>query len=303
MGEYLKTNELLKEKTVNNDLLVSIRCCTYNHERYIHQCLEGLVIQKTNFRFEAVVHDDASTDGTVAIIKEFAERYPNIIKPIYETENQYSKHDGSLRRIMDAHMRGKYIAYCEGDDYWVDPLKLQKQVDLLEANPEYSMCCTNCIDYIQKSGKLRNSPLTNKNVIVLDDLLYNENMIATLTVLCRKDLILEYNCKLFKLLPKWPLGDYPLWIWMATKGDIYKIPDKAAVYRILAGSASHSEDENKGFFFGLAGYEIRLYFCALLNKSSLLINVKRKYYILRFVGRRFWRQLDKLKYLYQLSYK
>ena len=95
MGEYLKTNELLKEKTVNNDLLVSIRCCTYNHERYIHQCLEGFVIQKTNFRFEAVVHDDASTDGTVAIIKEFAERYPNIIKPIYETENQYSKHDGS----------------------------------------------------------------------------------------------------------------------------------------------------------------------------------------------------------------
>lgn len=80
-------------------LMVSIRCNTYNHERYIRQCLEGFVIQKTNFRFEAIVHDDASTDGTAAIIREYAEKYPDIIKPIYETENQYSKHDGSLRKI------------------------------------------------------------------------------------------------------------------------------------------------------------------------------------------------------------
>ncbi|WP_394332279.1 glycosyltransferase [Bacteroides timonensis] len=259
-------------------------------------------MQKTNFRFEVIVHDDASTDGTAVIIKEFAERYPNIIKPLYETENQYSKHNGSLRRIMDAHMRGKYIAYCEGDDYWIDPLKLQKQVDVLEANPEYSMCCANCIDYIQKNGKMRYSPLTNKNVIVLDDLLYNRNMIATLTALCRKDLILEYNSKLFKLLPKWPLGDYPLWIWMSTKGKIYKIPDITAVYRIFPGSASHSEDENKGFFFGLSGYEVQLFFCTLLDKSSFSVNVKRKCYVLRFVGRRFWRQLDKLKYLFQIAF-
>lgn len=283
-------------------MLVSIRCCAYNHELYIRQCLEGFVMQKTNFRFEAVVHDDASTDGTATIIKEFAERYPDIIRPIYETDNQYSKHNGSLTRIMNSHMRGKYIAYCEGDDYWIDPLKLQKQVDVLEANPEYSMCCTNCYDYIQKKDEMRYSPLTNKNVIVLDDLLYNRNLIATLTVLCRKDLILEYNSKLFTILPKWPLGDYPLWIWVSARGAIYKMPDITAVYRIFPGSASHNEDENIRFLFGLSGFEVQLFFCTLLHKSSFSINVKRKFYILRFVGRRFWRQLDKLKYLFQIAF-
>ena len=131
-----------QKKEIPQPLMVTIRCCTFNHEPYIRDCLEGFVMQKTNFRFEAIVHDDASTDGTAAIIKEYAEKYPDIIKPIFETENQYSKHDGSLGRIMNEHTHGKYVAYCEGDDYWIDPLKLQKQVDFLETHPDYSMCWT-----------------------------------------------------------------------------------------------------------------------------------------------------------------
>ena len=134
--------------------LVTIRCITYNHEPYIRQCLEGFVMQKTNFLFEAIVHDDASTDGTAAIIREYAEKYPDIIKPIYETENQYSKRNGSLTRIMDAHMRGKYIAICEGDDYWIDPLKLQKQVDFMEGHPECGLCYTKMRNYYQKTRKV-----------------------------------------------------------------------------------------------------------------------------------------------------
>lgn len=124
----------------DNKILLSIRCLVYNHEPFLRQCLDGFVMQKTNFRFEAIVHDDASTDGSAAIIREYAEKYPDIIKPIYETENQYSKHDGSLGRIMNAACKGKYIAVCEGDDYWIDPLKLQKQVDFLETHLDYSMC-------------------------------------------------------------------------------------------------------------------------------------------------------------------
>ena len=131
------------------ELIVTIRCIAYNHEPYIRQCLEGFVMQKANFRFEAIVHDDASTDGTATIILEYAEKYPDIIKPIIETENQYSKRDGSLRRIMDAHMHGKYIALCEGDDYWTDPYKLQKQVDLLEKNLDCSFCCGG---YVQRQA-------------------------------------------------------------------------------------------------------------------------------------------------------
>ena len=117
---------------MESKIIVSIQCLVYNHEPYLRKCLDGFVMQKTNFKFEAIVHDDCSTDGSAAIIREYAEKYPDIIKPIYETENQYSKHDGSLDRIMDSACKGKYIALCEGDDYWTDPLKLQKQYDVLE---------------------------------------------------------------------------------------------------------------------------------------------------------------------------
>ena len=122
--------------------LVSIRCMVYNHEPYLRQCLDGFVMQQTSFPFEAIVHDDASTDGSAAIILEYAERYPDIIKPIIETENQYSKEDGSIRRILDAamHPDSKYIALCEGDDYWTDPQKLQIQVSFLEQHPDWFLC-------------------------------------------------------------------------------------------------------------------------------------------------------------------
>lgn len=137
----------------DNKILVSIKCAVYNHEPYLRQCLDGFVMQKTNFRFEAIVHDDASTDGSAAIIREYAEKYPDIIKPIYETENQYSKHDGSVVRIMNAACKGKYIAMCEGDDYWIDPFKLQKQVDFLESHPNISYVFTNRLIYTEKTGK------------------------------------------------------------------------------------------------------------------------------------------------------
>ena len=126
-------------KEDNRPLMVSIWCITYNHEPYIRQCLDGFVMQKTNFRFEAIVHDDASTDGTAAIVREYAEKYPDIIKPIFETENQYSKGDGSLDRIFQETCKGKYTALFEGDDYWIDPLKLQKQVDFLECYDDYTL--------------------------------------------------------------------------------------------------------------------------------------------------------------------
>lgn len=97
-------------------------------------------MQQTNFKFEAIVHDDVSTDRSVEIIREYAEKYPDIIKPIFEKENQFSKGFDKLSSIMNAAGKGKYIALCEGDDYWTDPLKLQKQVDFMEAHPDYAMC-------------------------------------------------------------------------------------------------------------------------------------------------------------------
>ena len=142
--------------------LVAIKCLVYNHEPYLRDCLEGFVMQQTNFPFVAIVHDDASTDGSAAIIREYEEKYPNIIKPIYETENQYSKRDGSLGRIMNAAVDAtgaKYVAMCEGDDYWTDPLKLQKQVDFLESHIDYGLVHT--YRKIDMAGQLYETPIIN----------------------------------------------------------------------------------------------------------------------------------------------
>ncbi len=119
--------------------MVSISCLTYNHAAYIRECLDGFLNQKCNFAFEVLIHDDASNDGTQEIIKEYQEKYPEIIKPYIQVENQFSKgRRGFNAKYNFSRAKGKYIAMCEGDDYWTDPLKLQKQVDFLEENKEFN---------------------------------------------------------------------------------------------------------------------------------------------------------------------
>lgn len=156
---------------MNTDIkpLVSIRCLVYNHEPYLRQCLEGFVMQKTNFAFEAIVHDDASTDNSAAIIREYAEKYPDIIKPIYETENQYSKKDGSLRRIINEACQGKFVALCEGDDYWTDPYKLQNQVEILEKYEDVMICCHNYQEFYESTKEYTSvQPVLDKNFFFFD---------------------------------------------------------------------------------------------------------------------------------------
>ena len=121
--------------------LVSICCITYNHAQFIRKCLDGFLMQETNFPIEILIHDDCSTDGTTEIIREYEAKYPDLIFPLYEEENQYQQGKAAEIDFYNyRRARGKYIAYCEGDDYWTDPQKLQKQVDFMEANPEYSVC-------------------------------------------------------------------------------------------------------------------------------------------------------------------
>ena len=119
--------------------LVSIVCITYNHERFIRDALDGFVMQKTNFPFEILINDDASTDKTADIIREYEAKYPNLFRCVYQTENQWGKKD-VCRDILYPMIRGQYVALCEGDDYWTDPLKLQKQVDFMESHPDFYIC-------------------------------------------------------------------------------------------------------------------------------------------------------------------
>ena len=119
---------------------LSVACITYNAAPYIRQALDGFLMQKTNFPFEVLVHDDASTDGTAEIIREYAEKRPDVIRAVFQKENQWSKGVAVAPKFLWPLIRGEYVAMCEGDDYWTDPLKLQKQVDWLDAHPESSVC-------------------------------------------------------------------------------------------------------------------------------------------------------------------
>lgn len=137
------TEGQIMEKWIDKELKVTIICPTYNHEEFIEDALCGFLAQKTNFPFEVIVRDDASTDQTAEIIRKYAERYPKIIKPILETVNKYPNvQPGPVLRSL---AKGKYLAYCEGDDYWIDSLKLQKQVDYLENNPDTSLLETQSV--------------------------------------------------------------------------------------------------------------------------------------------------------------
>lgn len=261
---------------MSKETLVSIRCITYNHESYIRDCLEGFVIQKTSFPFEAIVHDDASTDGTAAIIREYAEKYPDIIKPIYETENQYSKHDGSLRRIMDEAISpsAKYIAICEGDDYWIDPLKLQKQADFLETHPDYGLVSSDFFAFRQKDGQCVNfsqSPIMDGNCFL--DIVTEKKRVQTLTVCIRKNIFFSRE----KLDPaKYFLGDQNFILTAALKSKIYCFPQKMGVYRILEESAIHSKKKNnyKMLDFSFKYYNTKIFY---LNKLPHENYLRRKW--------------------------
>ncbi|MEN8251933.1 MAG: glycosyltransferase, partial [Bacteroidota bacterium] len=131
---------MLNWKDSSDIPVVSVCCTAYNHEHYIGEAIDGFLMQETDFPFEILIHDDCSTDETAKIIRNYEKKYPNIIKPIYQRENQYSKGIRVNPIFNFLRAKGKYIALCEGDDYWIDPLKLQNQIEFLEKNDEYSMC-------------------------------------------------------------------------------------------------------------------------------------------------------------------
>lgn len=227
----------------NSKPLVSIRCLVYNHEPYLRKCLDGFVMQKTDFAFEAIVHDDASTDNSAAIIREYAEKYPDIIKPIYETENQYSKKDGSLRNIMNAACNGKYIALCEGDDYWIDSLKLKKQVDFMESHPDFMLCGTNGLivweNQIQRPSYFNNE-IQSEEVSLKD--LTSKWFFPTASLFYRREVFENY--------PEWTKdiysGDLTLVLIAKYFGKIYYLSDYTCVYRKgLKDSASAIADKSR----------------------------------------------------------
>ena len=217
--------------------LVSISCITYNHTKYIRKCLDGFLMQRTNFEFEILIHDDASTDSTANIIKEYVALHPNIIKPIYQIENQYSKGQRGINiKYNFPRCQGKYIALCEGDDYWTDPLKLQKQVDFLEGNKEY----TGCFHYtqtIKENGESGRMYGQNSNKVDFNA----EDTFSTLALFHTSSFVfLRSALELPIWLSKVVSGDMALFSIIASKGKLRCLPEIMSVYRKHEGGITNT---------------------------------------------------------------
>ena len=236
---------------MNEDIKVSVICNAYNHGNYIRDALESFVMQETNFAYEVLVHDDASTDDTAKIIEEYAEKYPDIIKPILQKENQYSKGVLITKEYQVSRAKGKYIAFCEGDDYWSDKHKLQKQFEAMENHPEADMC-THKADRIAADAKKFFSPVPagyQTGIIPVEDvILGGGGFVATNSLFYRKS-IWENELQFRKDMSY----DYTLQISGALRGGLYYIDDIMSVYRMNApGSWSarmnSSVDKQVGHF-------------------------------------------------------
>lgn len=249
--------------------LVSTLTTAYNHEIFIHECIEGFLMQKTIFPVEIIIHDDASTDRTTEIIKEYKIKNPTLFKTIFQSENQYSQKVDIYNEFLYPKTQGKYIALCEGDDYWIDPLKLQKQVDFLEANEEYGLVHGDCNFYYHEKDKWvynANKNLSNSKEILKKEELFRllidaTYKIRTATALFRKDLLNNTPKNDFQFL----MGDTPMWLDFSQLTKFKYFDEVFAVYRILTNSASRSKDKNKQFRFGLSMAEMRMYYSYKYN--------------------------------------
>lgn len=226
---------------------VSILCIAYNHEKHIRKALDGFVSQKTNFDYEVIVHDDASTDRTADIIREYAQKYPQLIKPIYQTENKYSQQVDIVGDIMLPVASGQYLATCEGDDYWTDETKLQLQVDFLDRNPDYIACVHNCwLHDLSTNQKTIMYPQEDKDLHVLDVIKGGSCCYQTASVVCRREAYLDVP----PFVPNF--FDYPLAIHLAILGPIRYMGRIMSVYNVGTASSwtvASQKDLDRGAIF------------------------------------------------------
>lgn len=228
--------------------LVSILCAAYNHEPFIRDAIEGFLIQETTFPVEIIIHDDASTDRTPAIIRKYEARHPGLFFTICQKENQYIKRDGTIGRLMHSKKRGKYIAICEGDDFWTDPLKLQKQTDYMEEHDECSMCFhgasviapAHLRHKLKLFGHLEERDYTGAEIL-------RKWTVPTASVMYRSEFATLLDTK-----PRHPdilYGDIIVFLTLAEQGKLHCINQKMSVYRIHEKSLTNTGDSRKQLLF------------------------------------------------------
>ncbi len=208
-------------------MMVTVICLAYNHAPYIRDALEGFVSQQTTFPFEVLIHDDASTDGTADIIREYAARYPEIIRPVFQQRNRHSEGAAIARDFLFPLVRGRYVALCEGDDYWTDPHKLQKQVDALEAHPEVDICAHRARKIKGDKTAGYEGPGRRNRIYPASRVIWGGGtFVATCSLLVRREVYLA-DTPMRRLF----FYDYTLQIQGSLRGGMLYLADCMAVYR------------------------------------------------------------------------
>ena len=292
-ADEIPYKEISDAAVLSKNPMVSIKMITYNHEHYIAQAIEGVVKQETNFPFELIIGEDCSTDGTIEIVLEYQKKYPDIIRVITSDKNVGAKKNGY--RITKA-CRGKYIAFCEGDDYWHRPDKLQKQVDYMETHPECGLVCSDLDVYHAPSGRIIRNIVSSRNLrlpinVGVADFVEGKGLrsIVTCTVMVRRRLsqqLIDSDPYIYQS-DKFLMGDIQLWAELATVGEIGYMPESLATYVQVEESASNSRDRRKQLRFQISGIEIKLYLSEKYRLPKRIIEEK---------------QAERSEYLLQLAF-
>lgn len=245
--------------------MVSVCCAVYNHEKYLRQCLDGFIMQKTNFKFEVLIHDDASTDGSADIIREYENKYPEIIKPIYQKENQYSKGIKIAWKYIYPRAKGKYIAICEGDDFWTSPHKLQRQYDYMQSHTDTGICVHQVARYSMKSKmfSFQTNHFSDRDYSVDEVILGGGGLFGTNSYFLKKnDLLNMPSCFYMK-----EMSDFQMVVYSTICGGCHYMKEVMSCYR-TDFSNSFTDKYNHNL-------DLRIEFCK--HKLEMLNNVNNYY--------------------------
>ncbi|MDD4759279.1 MAG: glycosyltransferase family A protein [Bacteroidaceae bacterium] len=237
--------------------LVSVLCPTYNQAPFIKQCLDSVLTQQTTFRYEILINDDCSTDGTTKIVKEYAHKYPDLIRLFLHDQNQFTQGVDIIRDILLPEAEGKYIAICEGDDYWINANKLQHEADLMEQEPETGLVYTYFYKYSEQKQERTDFHFHEHEGNVYDYILASKCTIWYLTVMMRKSLMLTAPHLDTK---KYFTGDIFWYYWVTLHAQTRLLREFTGVYRLLDTSVSHFMDRRKKIDFFYKSSNTRLYF-------------------------------------------
>jgi glycosyltransferase involved in cell wall biosynthesis len=256
------------------EIIVSTIMITYNHEAFIDDAIKSVLDQKTNFNVELIIAEDCSTDNTRKICEKYAEQFPNKIKLVLSSVNI-----GANANFFQAYRiaGGKYIALCEGDDYWIDKNKLQKQVDFLNDNPDFGIVHTDVDMFYESTGKITRNYNRENKITIPDGFVFDYLIvplyplfIKTATACFRREIADKYLDINVVLERKWKLGDLPLWLDISKHSKVHYLPESTAIYRLLNESASRSRNPQKMFEFHQSLYDVFEYYCTKYKINDIV---------------------------------